>query len=96
MSYIKIDHWYVRDNELSISLMRFHVSIDTVLENNDIIFKLTVNNSNIEKLYLDFKSLESAINFTENIISVSNDYDEILEKYNKLSNSNLLSFRKLY
>ena len=79
---IKLNHWYVKGDELSIALMQFHVRISIGLDLDDsIFFVLTVNNSNMENIYLYFSSLEEAIDFTENTIDKCESLDEIKNIY---------------
>ncbi len=83
MGYIKLNHWFINNNELSISLLRFYVRINIMSNDNNIYFKLTVINSLMEKNTLYFDSLEEAISFTENTISNSIDFESINNVYSQ-------------
>ena len=69
MGMIKLNHWYARENQLCISLMKYYVSIDMVLSNDEIFFKLEVIDSERKELCLCFNSLEEAISFTEDVVN---------------------------
>lgn len=83
MTRINLNHWFVKDNNLSISLMRFHVEIKTKKSQNNIYYSLKVINSNREEQTLDFYTLEEAIAFTETIINKSENINEIINEYQK-------------
>ena len=83
MGYIKLNHWFINNNELSISLLRFYVRINIMSNDNNIYFKLTVINSLMKKNTLYFDSLEEAISFTENTISNSIDFESINNVYSQ-------------
>ncbi len=83
MNRINLDHWFVNDNELGISLMKFYVNIKMINEDNDIYYIARVINSETEIKEISFKflSLEDAITFTENIVSKCFTFDEVRDKY---------------
>lgn len=81
MEKINKNHWYIVDNSLLISLLRFHVKISIINNNDNLIFSLEIVNSNMETLLLYFNTLEEAISFTENIISNKNNFIEIATSY---------------
>ena len=83
MDRIHLNHWFVNENELAISLMSFYVSIKMISENNDIYYIARVVNSNtdIKEISFKFLSLEEAITFTESIIAKCFTFDEIRDKY---------------
>ena len=78
MGRIEKDHWFVKGNELSISLMRFHVKIKQDSKSESYILK--IGNSMMEELKIKFSTLEESIYFTENYITISNNLNDILEK----------------
>lgn len=77
MQNIRLDHWFINGNVLSISLTQYYVSIDTE------ILLLMVIDSNQKKTYFDFDSVEMAVSFTETVIAKSFTLDGIKEAYNK-------------
>lgn len=81
MKRVELDHWFVIDNMLAISVMRYHVEI-RVYQDDIIIYKLRVVNSKKKSLIFDFYSLEDAITFTERVISKSKTLEDIKEVYN--------------
>jgi len=89
MNYIKSNNWYVRENNLSISLMNFHVEIEGVIRNNILSYNLIVVQSEkvIKEKSFMFKNLEDAITFTEDVIAECWTLSEINDEYNKIYNS---------
>ena len=77
---INLNHWYVKNNELSISLMNFYASI-SIYKNDNLCFVLRINNWNMEDIYLYFNTLEEVISFTETKIVNSRTFEEILILY---------------
>jgi len=92
MEKLLLNHWFINENNMSISLMRFHVSINTYVKDDKLSFVLVATNSNMDKLALSFDSLESAINFTECEITLCDNFNDIAEHYKtkilKLSKNN--------
>lgn len=84
MKNIELNHWYIKDNELSISLMRHHVSIRILRNDKNIFYQLVVIDSNRESLLFNFYTLEDAVRFTEDNISKCMDNKEILKQYKEL------------
>ena len=78
MGRIEKDHWFVKGNELSISLMRFYVKIKQDSKSESYILK--IGNNMMEELKIKFSTLEESIYFTENYITISNNLNDILEK----------------
>lgn len=89
MHSIKLDHWYINDNNLSISLMRFYVGIKCIIEDNKVVYNLELINSEIglKKLFR-FSCLEDAIFFTEEVIRKCQTFEEVNEEYNNMYESN--------
>ncbi len=87
---IKLNHWFVNHNTMSIGLMNYYASINMVLLDNNICFVLEIINNERKSMYLSFKSLEDAITFTEEVVSnYSFNFDDIKEEYkNKYHNKN--------
>ncbi|MBQ3307300.1 MAG: hypothetical protein IJG68_03800 [Bacilli bacterium] len=84
MKKIKKDHWYIKENELSISLLKFHVTID-VLKNDDYIFyHVTVVDENRKELKYNFYTLEDVFYFVENVVDKCWSREEIIDSYNNL------------
>ena len=81
MQRIEFDHWFVNNNELSISLMRYFVKIESYVVDDDLCVMLTVIDDNINNLELCFTRLEDAISFAENEINGCKSFEEILERY---------------
>ena len=87
MENIKKNNWYIKDNELWISLINFHVIIKIVKNegyNSFIYFRTEIKDNNYSDLVLHFYSLEDAISFTENTVSKAKDNTEVLDTYRNL------------
>lgn len=87
MEKIKRNNWFVKDNELWISLMNFHVKIKIVKNdgyNSFIYYRTEIKDKNYSDLVFHFYSLEDAISFTENIVNKSNNNSEVFDSYKAL------------
>lgn len=89
MNKIELNHWYLKENELRIALMRFHVKIKVLKNSQDIYFQLTLNKGE-EELVFNFNSLEDAVSFTEQIIDKCYSNQEVIERYTELFGNNEL------
>ena len=78
------DHWYVIDNRLSISFMKFAVTIKTLLKDNKIFYVLTVYDSDMNEIPMEFYDLESAVEFSEEVIAKSKNIREIVHLYKEM------------
>lgn len=96
MNRINLDHWFVKENELSISLMHFYVSISSCFNNNEIYYLVKVinNDSEIKEIQYGFNSLEEAIFFVENDVSKCWTFDDVNLKYKELFNKHEKTFKK--
>ena len=81
MSKIELNHWYMKDNELSISLMSFYTKIKILKNDQTIYYQLDVKGNDDKDLTFNFYAIEDAILFTEQIIAKSHNTDEVLKKY---------------
>ena len=79
MKQIELDHWYMKDNELNISLMRFYASIKILNNSKFIYYQLFIKGE--KTLTFNFYTLEDAMSFVENVVNRCNDTDEIVDKY---------------
>lgn len=82
MAKIKLNQWFIKDNSLSISLMRYYVIICPIVSGSNLSYVLNVmDDENNKTLY--FNTLEDAIRFTEDIISNSFNFETIINQYNE-------------
>lgn len=81
MERIELDHWFVDDNKLLISFMRYYVDIRIYQNDTNVFYQLRVLNQNKESLIFNFDSLEDAIVFTEQTIRKSRTLKEIIKSY---------------
>ena len=84
MNKIKLDNWFINDNELCISLMRFYVGIYVSVKDNELNYELKGVDIKGDELTLTFNTIEDAIAFTEDVINYSSDLDSIEAKCNGL------------
>ena len=81
MERIKLNHWFIKENELSISLMRYYVMVYPISCNNQVSYVLNVmDDENNKTLYFD--TLEESVKFTEEVINNCNNIMEIINNYN--------------
>ena len=81
MKKMKLDTWYVNENNLSTTINGFNITI--VPMNYHIELNLIYGEQIINKY--KFYSFEEAIVFTEDVISNLNSIDEIDNKYYELN-----------
>ena len=88
MKYLGLNHWYIKDNNLSISLMNFYVEIESVVKDNILgyVLRVVCSEKEIKEIDLKFNSLEEAINFTEEVITDCWTFNEITNIYNGMYN----------
>lgn len=77
MNKIKLDNWFINDNELCIKLMQFYVGIYVSIIDNKLCYELKVIDIKGEGLTITFSTIEDAIAFTEEVINYSSDLDSI-------------------
>lgn len=81
MNRIELNHWSMKDNELSISLMRFYTKIKILKNDQTIYYQLFVKGHGGKELTFNFYTIEDAISFAEQVINKSKDSSEVLKKY---------------
>ncbi len=69
MEKIDLNHWFIGDNSLSISLLNYWIDINIKNRNNDLYVQLEIIDSNMQRYMFDFATLEEAVSFTENVIN---------------------------
>ena len=94
---MKSDYWNVGKNELSISLIDYYVKISINNDLGRLYYSLTVVDSDMRELNLLFRSLEDAVEFTEDKIVHCDTFSEILEFYKDmiLNNNNIEVHNKI-
>ena len=82
------NNWYVDDNRLSTSLLRFYVDIKLFAnrENNHHILRVVNTDTEIKELSFEFTTLEDAIKFIENVVAKCWTFDDVLAGYKEFSN----------
>lgn len=86
MNTIKLNHWYINENELVASLMHFYVSINMEIKDNKASFNLRVVNSETEfkEILLKFSNLEDVISFVEDVVTKCWTFEEVINEYHNL------------
>jgi len=86
MNIIKKNNWFVRDNNLLISLNNFYAGIYVLSENDNVYFKVSVLNYNTMAIELEllFSTMEESISFIEDVVDKCSTFDEILLEYKNL------------
>ena len=82
MKTINGNNWTVKENELHKGLFRFYIIIKPNINDNDIWYTLNIIDSERTVLELNFKSLEDAFCFVENINKFYT-LEEVNEYYQK-------------
>ena len=77
---LELNHWYIKQNEMSIMLLRFYVIIKILNNENTIYYQTIVGGEDSEEIF-EYNMLEDAIYFTEKIVATSNSMKEILDRY---------------
>ncbi len=90
MKYIHLDHWVVRDNSFSISLMNLHASIKILNQDGTFLFPIVVVDREMNTSVVNFYSLEEAITFVEDVIRTCRSRKAVLEKYHEMLDSGLI------
>ena len=83
MERMNLNHWFIDENELSIALVRWHVTIKP--GNNDV--ELIIHYDSQVVSTLRFNNYEEAVVFTEDIINECHEVDEIVEKYYEIKHN---------
>lgn len=79
--------WIIKGNSRSISLLRFYVNIEPLVnDDNEIYYKLDVYKSGKLELTLEFDNEEDAVRFTHEVIVSSKTIEEIENAYNEQYN----------
>ena len=78
---VESNNTFINENEIIISMTRFHVRINMICIEGNIYFELKLINSEIKETILDFKTLESAMTFAYEVIAKSVSIKEVLEQY---------------
>ena len=81
MNKIELNHWYVNENTLSISLIRFYVEIKVLKNDYTLYYLLRVKGEENKEMTFTFYTIEEALSFTEKIVAKSYDINEVFEKY---------------
>ena len=91
MKRIEQDHWYIHDNKMTISLSHNCVNIDIKTDGEFVVYTLEVVDEKQEKIHFDFYSLEKAITFAEEVVSICWTNKEVKERYEKLCEKKALA-----
>ena len=88
MIRLELNHWFINNNSISISLMRYFVEINIDYNDVNLFYRLIIRDSNKNELVFNFYSLEDAIWFTENVINKCESFKEIINEYENEFNNN--------
>jgi hypothetical protein len=89
--FLELNHWYIKDHDMVISLIRFCIKITICFNENYLFYRLTVYENGKEELVFNFYSLNEAVYFTEDYINKCNSKEEILHEYEELYKQKKLS-----
>ena len=85
MSKLNLNHWFVKGNDFSISLMRYYVIICPISYNNKISYVMNVIDDENNKTFY-FETIEESIRFTEDVVNNSHNMEMIIAQYNDFVN----------
>jgi len=88
MNKIDLNHWYLKENEISISLLRFHVKINILKNKEFIYFQTIIKDTNEQELTFNFYSIEDAISFVEKTVANCKNNTEVMERYETMFENN--------
>ena len=83
MKQIEKTNWYVSDNDVSISLMRFHAKY-SIKKDDEHLVHLTVTDKDMKKAVCKFDTIEEAVSFTENVVDNCMCLKDIYDAYKKM------------
>ena len=95
MKQIELNHWFIKDNRLAISLLRYHVSVEPYQYDDEMVFKATIVDSEQRNLELEFTTLEEIFYFVENCITKCVNEEDIDNLYKKMY-SKKIKKKKIY
>lgn len=79
--------WFIKNNEVSASLMHWYVKIAIYHNGENLYFPLSVYNDGQKILTFNFYTFEDAIGFTNNVVNKCWTSNEIVEKYQEMFDS---------
>ncbi len=77
----ELKRWIAKKNKIEKSLMNLYTIITFNVDNNNLIYQLTVVDSNQKKIVINFDYLDNAIYFVENFVAKCHSNQEVLDKY---------------
>ena len=80
MNRIELDHWYLKDNNMAIALLKFHVKIDIKKNNKEIYYQTNIKGED-KNITVNFYTIEDAISFTEKVVANCKDTGEVANSY---------------
>ena len=94
MEILNKNNWYVKENELSISLMNFHARIHVHKKDDIVVFQVMITSQNMDNLILTFSSLEEAVTFIQSVVSPCFTMEELLDKCKEIYQDKKLKVKK--
>ena len=94
MKKIDLNHWFLKDNNMEISLMNLvaSIEIDSYIENS--FCCLDVKDEEDKVVSLKFNTLEKAVSFVEDYIRKCRNNSEVLDKYDKFMFEDTIKIEK--
>ena len=85
METIENTRWFIKENAISRALMRFHIEIRVLSEENNIKCLLKVTDSNMKSIIFNFDTIEESISFIQNTVNSALSFKEMQEKYREIN-----------
>ena len=81
MKKIGLNHWFIKDNKLEVSLLNLFVSIEITKNNQNVFYRLRVTDQDMETVMFNFYSLEEVVSFVEDRIRKCHNTEEVIDIY---------------
>ena len=88
MKIINLNNWALINNSASVSLPHLHAKFDILTKDDELLFHLTINDSDMKTIELDFNTLEDVTEFTEDVVRKCWTNEEVYNKYCEMFENN--------
>lgn len=84
MKKLELNHWFIKDDKLEISLLNLFASIEIAENNQNFFFRLLVIDQNRKTAIFNFFTLEEAVSFVEDKIKKCRNNEEVIYLYQNI------------
>lgn len=68
MRFKLLNHWFIDNNKIGISLMHFYIDIEILIEDGELCYKLQIFDDNKVALTFIFETFENVMTFVEDVV----------------------------